>query len=558
MKKRPSNFVQSSMAVRNLKTDSITASGLAKKYSLSYPLFLSKCREESIPIPPSGYWTRFRLGIPVEQPFLSGDPDKIVDLVIISERKETQSTQSHAVSIDSCSTDVEQTTVRTSSNVESTSSFDGLASIALDTEEGYAPEASTKMKYDRGKLYREVWTKPVTDVAKQYGVSNVALSKTCRSLKIPLPYRGYWAEVRAGKKVSIPALPEYKEINTKPVEAAQVTHQPETVSQNASEQLAFLTEQERKEVFAAAMRIELPTPNVQPLRKILTYKPKILEWNKKHGKEDRSPKGSKDFSEKPPFLSGVIAEASLPRVFRILDAIYRQVELLGGKVNSDLSITIRGKIVTMTIVENQDTVPHVITKSEAELKLHYIDDKRRGYAYGREPIFRKYDYLFNGKLRITVHKGRHYRDSENEKVEDHLGDILIDIFEESEIVRLARVAAEAEAKAEQLRQQEAERKRREEERIRQERQERYNAEIKRTRSLINQADDYDAACKIRAYVAATSSKGDVSDEVQAWIIWANNKADWFDPTIAREDDELGVREHGADANRKELKTQYIY
>lgn len=34
--------------------------------------------------------------------------------------------------------------------------------------------------YDRSILYEEVWEEPMRDVAKRYGVSDVALAKTCR------------------------------------------------------------------------------------------------------------------------------------------------------------------------------------------------------------------------------------------------------------------------------------------------------------------------------------------------------------------------------------------
>ncbi len=34
--------------------------------------------------------------------------------------------------------------------------------------------------YEREKLYEEVWAEPVKIVAQSYGVSDVALAKTCR------------------------------------------------------------------------------------------------------------------------------------------------------------------------------------------------------------------------------------------------------------------------------------------------------------------------------------------------------------------------------------------
>ena len=52
--------------------------------------------------------------------------------------------------------------------------------------------------YNREKLYKEVWTKPVVEVAIQYGVSDVAIHKICKSLDVPVPPRGYWGQ-RCGK-----------------------------------------------------------------------------------------------------------------------------------------------------------------------------------------------------------------------------------------------------------------------------------------------------------------------------------------------------------------------
>ena len=65
--------------------------------------------------------------------------------------------------------------------------------------------------YDRDVLYAEVWAEPVTKVAARYRISNVAFAKVCRSLRIPLPGRGYWAQVAAGQKIPRPELPPMPE-----------------------------------------------------------------------------------------------------------------------------------------------------------------------------------------------------------------------------------------------------------------------------------------------------------------------------------------------------------
>jgi hypothetical protein len=65
-------------------------------------------------------------------------------------------------------------------------------------------------RFDREQLYEEVWSQPMRGLARKYGVSDVALAKTCRKLKIPVPGRGYWAKLVAGKRMkSRPPLPEF-------------------------------------------------------------------------------------------------------------------------------------------------------------------------------------------------------------------------------------------------------------------------------------------------------------------------------------------------------------
>jgi hypothetical protein len=53
-------------------------------------------------------------------------------------------------------------------------------------------------QYNREELYREVWEKPLLKVAEEYGVSAVALGKTCRKLSVPVPGRGHWAKLAHG------------------------------------------------------------------------------------------------------------------------------------------------------------------------------------------------------------------------------------------------------------------------------------------------------------------------------------------------------------------------
>ena len=57
-------------------------------------------------------------------------------------------------------------------------------------------------RYDREELYDKVWRLPTRKVAKEYGVSDVALGKTCRKLHIPVAGEGSWNKVAANKSVA--------------------------------------------------------------------------------------------------------------------------------------------------------------------------------------------------------------------------------------------------------------------------------------------------------------------------------------------------------------------
>ena len=60
----------------------------------------------------------------------------------------------------------------------------------------------------REQLYTLIWSEPAMKVAKVFGVSGPGLAKACRRHGIPVPERGYWARLAAGKKVvKRPLLP---------------------------------------------------------------------------------------------------------------------------------------------------------------------------------------------------------------------------------------------------------------------------------------------------------------------------------------------------------------
>ncbi len=60
----------------------------------------------------------------------------------------------------------------------------------------------------RKQLYEQVWSTPVSILAKSYGLSDVGLAKICKKHDIPRPSLGYWAKKQHGQTPAVVSLPD--------------------------------------------------------------------------------------------------------------------------------------------------------------------------------------------------------------------------------------------------------------------------------------------------------------------------------------------------------------
>lgn len=428
------------------------------------------------------------------------------------------------------------------------------------------------VKLSRKQLYNDIWEMSVAGVARKYNLNYARLIEACRTSDIPFPSSGYWTRRNCGKDVSSEIIllsgdeDEIVELLTNdsvvkglrkniiasnmPVEQGNEDKSPNMIdtyddSATQSQVLSFLSNEERIKVLAVACNLKIEGNN--RLHKVLSqYKKRIADYNEqlKNAQSQRyyNPRYNKPADE-PSFFGEVSADGT-KRIMVILDALYKAIEKLGGTVNEDLSIKLNDDIVRLRVAESKDKIRHELTKQEAQALLKYQDELKR-HSWASKPQIRQYDHVFNGRLRIVFGEKSYIRDSEKEKLEDRLGDILITIYEKAEENRIIRVRHE-----EEQRRREAEARRQEEIRKRKEEQ------IRLTKELANKAEDYRIASEIRAYITAMIEKGDES-VTQQWIEWAKEKADWYDPTIAREDEYLGKRDHGKNKDEKDLTEKQV-
>jgi hypothetical protein len=79
------------------------------------------------------------------------------------------------------------------------------------------------IKLSREQLYERVWAVPIRTLAKEFGISNVAVAKACRRANVPVPGRGYWAKVQANKNPRRTPLPGIN--NVRLLSADQIAEQ---------------------------------------------------------------------------------------------------------------------------------------------------------------------------------------------------------------------------------------------------------------------------------------------------------------------------------------------
>ena len=433
------------------------------------------------------------------------------------------------------------------------------------------------VKLTRKQLYDEIWALSVAGVARKYNLNYGKLIATCKVENISFPSSGYWTKKNMGKDVSneivefsgledteislITKDAVVKRIRKAKAEVVEKVHTDvteeldvaveEDLSQEKMENipkwpdeiLDYLDATERNKVLEYACNLQISQSTrlhkmlVQYKKDIADYKSKLKEaqsrpyYNPRHNKPENEPAFFKEMSDE-----------CMSRAIAILDTVFKSIESLGGSINSDLSVKIRDDIVRFRMVESQDQVKHEMTKQEAQELVKYNDDIKN-HRWASKPQIRKYDKVYNGKLRIVFGERSYIRDNDSEKLEDRLGDILVTLYEKAEENRIVREARE-----------EAERKRVEEARCREENRQRKEQEIRLVKELVNKAEDYRIAKEIREYIQAMIDSGN-EDITPEWIEWALKKADWYDPSIETEDEYLGKRQHEKSAEEKEKSLQ---
>ncbi|TXL66882.1 hypothetical protein [Zeimonas arvi] len=280
---------------------------------------------------------------------------------------------------------------------------------------------------ERETLYAEVWTDPMTVVAERYGLSDVGLAKLCKRYAIPVPSRGYWAKVKAGRIMGRPPLPALP-----PSVPATTTLTPLSTEQRKKRTVARNTV---KRVKASYPKIEVPADLVAP-------HPLVREASKrlKHRDGWDSPPGLRSAPKEVLHLE--VSRESLDRALRLVDTLIKALEVSDVTVHVDSQagetvLKSAGAEVPLTITEKVTWTEHVPTRTELRARRRYGNSYLTGEVVPY-PHIPRVDPNPTGRLTITVgykYGGRNWNDTERKPLEDRMGEVVAGVIAFVELKR---------------------------------------------------------------------------------------------------------------------------
>jgi hypothetical protein len=380
-------------------------------------------------------------------------------------------------------------------------------------------------KVTRQQLYEQVWSIPVTQVAKLYGLSDVGLAKVLKAHEIPYPARGFWAKKHNGKTVRQMALRPASDARLNTIEFHKQPDRPTTPRLAEAVELAHSEKRDEN-------RIEVPDrlDNPHPL----------VARTEKSARSARPNTQGRVRPGAQRCLDVEVSPACLDRAMRILDALLKGLDARAYTVrvrDEDVGRPWRTQVNVLDEwigirlrekVERRERKPTAEERAEA---------RRYPGLYGD----RKYHQdVPTGQLRLEIEATygttRRREDGDGKRLEDQLNRFVAGLVRRAEAIKQDRLEAEQRRKA-----WEEEARRRQQEALRRQEEERRRKEEEaRLRALEDEAQRWARARLLRDYLAAVREAARdrngltlAGSDLERWFIWAERQATTLDPLAKR-------------------------
>jgi hypothetical protein len=325
----------------------------------------------------------------------------------------------------------------------------------------------------REALYGKVWSTPATQLAKQRGISDVAIGKICKKLNVPQPPVGYWQRLRFGRSINILPLPDLV-----PGGEAVVTISPNASKRSfgprSPEVLRQVAEEGKPE-----NRIEVGN-NLQNPHLLVRQTKRSLEG----GGVDQY--GRLWARRNQPCLDICVTPSTLDRALRIMDSLLKALEAR----KLEVKITNEGRADTRILICEEKLKVRLIERVDRTERVLSVEEK---YSWRS----RRWEFSSSGNLSFEVEEywtngcQKKWADGPGRRLEDQLNQVIIGLFTIAEAVRLERITREQD-----------EERRRDEERHRQKAECEKRAELECVNAFDQQCDFWVRSQNVRKFLQA--------------------------------------------------------
>jgi len=363
----------------------------------------------------------------------------------------------------------------------------------------------------REELHQKVWATPLSRLASEFGISDVAIGKICNKFNIPKPRAGYWQMIQHGHKVRVIPLPAAEMGMQNEIEIVR-TESKRFQVQDAT--IARLIESLSK---SDAMNAD--APDLRKPHPLVAAAKTLLERGSPGEFGYLVPKAGSGHA----YLDVRVSQTSLTRALRIMNAIlitlYAQgyhTEVQKGKPFHTY-VHVDKETVKFRLSEHIQRSPRELTPAELA-KPHYDPSIRWNFTNSGLLTF-KIDEFYPDHGRKT------WTDREHRTLENQLNEIVIGILRSGEALRLKTLEhEEREKKHQEVRQKEEQEKHLQ------------AVEDQRGKVLESMAQSWKTCQNINAFLDAVenfkSADKNLSDSqrvLSAWLSWARSYSRQLNP-----------------------------
>jgi hypothetical protein len=351
----------------------------------------------------------------------------------------------------------------------------------------------------RKELYELVWSAPLRVLSKKYQMSDNGFRKMCKRMMIPIPNGGHWARLLVNRGAPLKLSQRYSGDPT----VTLLFRDNKTVDkQDEYRRMLKETEQDLK----ANHTVKIFDQLVNPDELIIASKNLLNE------KDGKSHKYDGMLTSEREALDICVSPENVLRALCFMDALIKSLMTMGHDVR------IRHNE-TFAVVHDTEI------KISFREKLHRVIEK--GTYYDSKRLKSTGEVCFKARINMN---DRMWLDA-NETLEQQLPAIL------------AKLEVEGKRRAEERAYYDAQHKKREQKEKRERAiEEKKERELKMFQQMLDQSVRWRKAKDMREYIDAreqhATANNLLTEEFKRWLIWARQKADWYDPFIEAKDNLL--------------------